>query len=75
MALSSSLKFGFVDWTNNEPRAKEDLLVLQSLLVSRLLNAIDLEAKTLLPRYKNAKKLLDNLHERFSQTDGPKVQQ
>ncbi|KAL2926456.1 Reticulon-1 [Bienertia sinuspersici] len=44
------------------------------MLVPWLMNTIDPEVKSMLPKYENAKKLWDDLHERFCLVNGPRIQ-
>ena len=70
MALESRRrKYGFVDSTYTKPKSPctaEDWRVLQSTMVSSILNTIEKEVKSLLPRYKNAKDLWDALRKKFT---------
>ncbi|XP_021753632.1 uncharacterized protein LOC110719025 [Chenopodium quinoa] len=77
VALSSRRKFGFLDGTITDcipPAIKEDWVVIHCMLVSWLMNTIDPEVKSLLSNYDNAKRLWDDLHERFCVINGPRIQ-
>ncbi|XP_074287747.1 uncharacterized protein LOC141612899 [Silene latifolia] len=76
VALRSRRKFGFLDGSIEGPKApfnKDDFETVHCMLVSWLMNTIDPEVKSLLSNYDNAKKLWDDLHERFSLVDGPRI--
>ncbi|KAM6562322.1 hypothetical protein CsatB_022320 [Cannabis sativa] len=78
VALSSRRKFGFLDGTIMDavpPATKEDWFVVHCMLVSWLMNTIDPEVKSMLSNYDNAKRLWDDLHERFGVVNGPQIQQ
>ncbi|XP_074299240.1 uncharacterized protein LOC141630300 [Silene latifolia] len=45
------------------------------MLVAWLSHTISPEVRALLPKYKNAKKLWDDVHERFGVVDGSRIQQ
>lgn len=77
VALSSRRKFGFLDGTITAvvpPTTKEDWVVVHCMLVSWLMNTIDPEVKSMLSNYDNAKRLWDDLHERFCVVNGPQIQ-
>ncbi|KAJ8628127.1 hypothetical protein MRB53_021434 [Persea americana] len=78
VALSSRRKFGFLDGTINDlvpPCTKDDWVTIHCMLVSWLTNTIDPEVRSMLSNYDNAKRLWDDLHERFSVVNGPHIQQ
>lgn len=78
VALSSRRKFGFLDGTIVDavsPATKEDWIVVHCMLVSWLMNTIDPEVKSMLSNYDNAKRLWDDLHERFCVVNGPRIHQ
>ncbi|CAO2839261.1 unnamed protein product [Amaranthus hypochondriacus] len=78
VALSSRRKFGFLDGTIVDivsPATKEDWVVVHCMLVSWLMNTIDPEVKSMLSNYDNAKRLWDDLHERFCVVNGPRIHQ
>lgn len=78
VALSSRRKFGFLDGTIKDitpPATKEDWTTIHYMLVSWLTNTIDPEVKSMLSNYDNAKRLWDDLHERFCVINGPRIQQ
>ena len=71
-------KMGFLDGTYTEPKppcTKEDWDVIESMLMSWVLDTIDPEVRRVLPKYKTVKKLWDELKKKFSQADGPRIQQ
>ncbi|XP_074308836.1 uncharacterized protein LOC141643537 [Silene latifolia] len=77
-ALKDRRKYGFLNDAINEPKPPctlEDWEIVQSLLVSWLMNTITPEVKSLLTNYEDAKLLWDDLHERFDIIDGPRIQQ
>ncbi|XP_074265393.1 uncharacterized protein LOC141587825 [Silene latifolia] len=78
VALKSRRKFVFVNGTINEPKppcTTDDWETIQSMLVSWLTHTISSEVRALLPKYKNAKRLWDDLHDRFGVVDGSRIQQ
>ncbi|KAJ8634413.1 hypothetical protein MRB53_027749 [Persea americana] len=78
VALSSRRKFGFLDGTITDPVppcTKDDWVTIHCMLVSWLTNTIDPEVRSMLSNYDNAKRLWDDLHERFSVVNGPRIQQ
>lgn len=78
VALSSRRKFGFLDGSIMDvvsPATKEDWVVVHYMLVSWLMNTIDPEVKSMLSNYDNAKRLWDDLHERFRVVNGPRIHQ
>ncbi|KAJ8626232.1 hypothetical protein MRB53_019539 [Persea americana] len=78
VSLSSRRKFGFLDGSIQSfapPVTRDDLIAIQCMLVSWIMNTIDPEVKSLLSNYDNAKLLWDDLNERFSVVNGPRIQQ
>ncbi|XP_021746757.1 uncharacterized protein LOC110712595 [Chenopodium quinoa] len=78
IALSSRREFGFLDGTITSyapPCTKDDWVTIHCMLVSWLMNTIDPEVRTMLSNYVNAKKLWDDLQERFGLVNGPRIQQ
>ncbi|XP_074305508.1 uncharacterized protein LOC141640724 [Silene latifolia] len=78
VALKSRRKYVFVNGTINEPKApctQDDWETIHSMLVSWLSHTISSEVRSLLPKYENAKRLWDDMHERFSVVDGSRIQQ
>lgn len=76
--LMARRKFGFINGAIRSPTppcTEEDWLTIHSMLVSWLLNTIDLEVKSTLPKYDNAHMLWTDLHERYSIVNGPRIQQ
>ncbi|XP_074293772.1 uncharacterized protein LOC141620927 [Silene latifolia] len=78
VALKSRRKFVFVNGTITEPKppcTTDDWETIHSMLVSWLSHTISPEVRALLPKYKNAKRLWDDLHDRFGVVDGSRIQQ
>ncbi|XP_075503996.1 uncharacterized protein LOC142541332 [Primulina tabacum] len=78
VALSSRRKFGFLNGTITDivpPCTNDDWVTIQCMLVSWLMNTIDPEVRSMLSNYDNAKRLWDDLHERFSVVNGPRIHQ
>ncbi|XP_075489647.1 uncharacterized protein LOC142528484 [Primulina tabacum] len=78
VALSSRCKFGFLNGTITDivpPCTKDDWVTIQCMLVSWLTNTIDPEVRSMLSNYDDAKRLWDDLHERFSIVNGPRIHQ
>ncbi|XP_074301329.1 uncharacterized protein LOC141632709 [Silene latifolia] len=76
-ALKARRKFGLLNDTINEPKppcTPEDWDTVQALLVSWLMNTIEPEVKALLPNYEIPKLLWDDINDRFSIVDGPRIQ-
>ncbi|KAK9750319.1 hypothetical protein RND81_02G187300 [Saponaria officinalis] len=68
-ALRSLRKFGFLNGTIKSleaPATQDDWETVHCMLVSWLMNTIDPEVKSFLSNYDDAKRLWDDLHERFS---------
>ena len=77
-ALRARRKFGFLDGTYTTPTppcTNDDWWTIQSMLVSWLMNTIDPEVKSTLSHYDDAYLLWKHLKERFSDVNGPRVQQ
>ncbi|CAH9133140.1 unnamed protein product [Cuscuta epithymum] len=78
LALRARRKFVFVNGVINEPQppcTEEDWLTIHSMLVSWILNTISPEVKLTLSKFDDAKLLWNDLKERFSVVDGPKIYQ
>lgn len=78
VSLSSRRKFGFLDGSIRcfaPPVTRDDWVTIQCMLVSWIMNTIDPEVQSLLSNYDNAKLLWDDLNERFSVVNGPRIQQ
>lgn len=78
VSLSSRRKFGFLDGSIRSfapPVTRDDWVTIQCMLVSWIMNTIDPEVQSLLSNYDNAKLLWDDLNERFSVVNGPRIQQ
>lgn len=78
LALTSRRKYGFLDGTISTwvtPCTKEDWNTIQCMLVSWITNTIHPEVLSMLSKYDNAKRLWDDLHERFSVINGPRIHQ
>ena len=78
IALRSRRKFGVLDGTVTTfepPCTKDDWMMVHCMLVSWLMNTIDAEVKSMLSNYEDAKKLWDDLNERFCIVNGPGIHQ
>ncbi|XP_074301613.1 uncharacterized protein LOC141633015 [Silene latifolia] len=78
VALKSRRKYVFVNGTINEPKppcSDDDWETIHSMLVSWLSRTISDEVRALLPKFENAKRLWDALHERFAVVDGSRIHQ
>ncbi|CAH9096288.1 unnamed protein product [Cuscuta epithymum] len=78
LALRARRKFVFVNGVINEPVppcTEEDWLTIHSMLVSWIMNVISPEVKLTLSKFDDAKLLWNDLKERFSVIDGPKIYQ
>ncbi|KAL6576051.1 hypothetical protein OROHE_000522 [Orobanche hederae] len=77
-ALQARRKFGFLDGTITSPEppcTQSDWTTIHAMLVSWIMNTIAPEVKITLSKYKDAKRLWDNLKERFALVNGPRIQQ
>ncbi|CAH9134222.1 unnamed protein product [Cuscuta epithymum] len=78
LALRARRKYGFVDGTITKPKppcTEDDWITIHSMLVSWILNTISADVKNTMSMYDNAQALWDDLRERFSAVDGPKLHQ
>ena len=78
MDLQARRKFVFLNGTITAPSSpctQDDWDTLRAMLISWLMNTINLEIKATLSRYKDAKRLWDTLRSRFSIVNGPRIQQ
>ncbi|CAH9105980.1 unnamed protein product [Cuscuta epithymum] len=78
LALRARRKYVFVDGSIDKPAppcTEEDWLTIHSMIVSWLLNTISPEVKSTLSRYENGARLWNDLKERFSSVDGPRIHQ
>ena len=78
-ALRARKKFGFIDGTikhlSKTDKDDEDWWMINSLLVSWIRNTIELSLRSTISHVEVAKALWDDLQERFSIANGPRVQQ
>ncbi|KAK9714575.1 hypothetical protein RND81_06G104700 [Saponaria officinalis] len=78
VSLLSRRKFGFLDGTISDPIppcTKEDWTTIHCMLVSWIFNTITPEVRSMLSNYDNANILWDDLNERFSVVNRPRIQQ
>ncbi|XP_074267326.1 uncharacterized protein LOC141590654 [Silene latifolia] len=76
-ALKARRKFVFLDGSITAPQSpctKDDWETLHAMLIAWLMNLIEPEVKRMLSNYDNAKRLWDDLHDRFDVVDGSKIQ-
>nr|GMD68582.1 retrovirus-related Pol polyprotein from transposon TNT 1-94 [Ipomoea batatas] len=78
-SLRARRKWGFVEGTIPEPDKEssvyDDWWTVQSMLVSWIRNTIDSDLRTTISHMENAKDLWDDIKERFSVANGPRIQQ
>nr|GMD79582.1 retrovirus-related Pol polyprotein from transposon TNT 1-94 [Ipomoea batatas] len=78
-SLRARRKWGFVEGTIPEPDKEssvyDDWRTVQSMLVSWIRNTIDSDLRTTISHMENAKDLWDDIKERFSVANGPRIQQ
>ncbi|XP_021755079.1 uncharacterized protein LOC110720366 isoform X2 [Chenopodium quinoa] len=77
-ALEARRKFDFLDGTINKPSppcTKSDWTTINAMLISWITNTIDPQLKSSLSKFREAKPFWDHLKQRFSQTNGPRIQQ
>nr|GMD66482.1 retrovirus-related Pol polyprotein from transposon TNT 1-94 [Ipomoea batatas] len=78
-SLRARRKCGFVEGTIPEPDKEssvyDDWWTVQSMLVSWIRNTIDSDLRTTISHMENAKDLWDDIKERFSVANGPRIQQ
>ncbi|XP_017415208.2 uncharacterized protein LOC108326303 isoform X5 [Vigna angularis] len=79
ISLRARRKWGFIDGTHTEPETDtskiEDWWTIQSMLVSWILNTIEPNLRSTIAYMENAKDLWDDIKERFSIVNGPRIQQ
>ncbi|XP_073051665.1 uncharacterized protein [Primulina eburnea] len=78
-ALRAKKKFGFIDGSVKEPpddsTEQEDWWTVNSMLVSWILNTIEPALRSTITYMEIAKELWDDIKERLSVGNGPRVQQ
>lgn len=78
-SLRARRKWGFVEGTvkkpNEESPEMEDWWTVQSMVVSWILNTIEASLRSTISYMENAKELWDDIKERFSVANGPRIQQ
>nr|GLL36432.1 hypothetical protein TSUD_144220 [Ipomoea trifida] len=78
-SLRARRKWGFVEGTIPEPDKEssvyDDWWTVQSMLVSWIRNTIDSDLRTTISHMENSKDLWDDIKERFSVANGPRIQQ
>ncbi|KAJ1423125.1 Retrotransposon gag domain [Sesbania bispinosa] len=79
ISLRARRKWGFVDGTHERPNdgapEMEDWWTVQSMLVSWILNAIEPTLRSTVTYAENAKELWEDIRDRFSVVNGPRIQQ
>lgn len=79
ISLRARRKWGFLDGTSKEPGRDapemEDWWTVQSMIVSWILNTIEPTLRSTMTYVENAKDLWEDIKERFSVTNGPRIQQ
>ncbi|KAJ1399233.1 Retrotransposon gag domain [Sesbania bispinosa] len=77
--LHAQRKWGFIDGTYKQPDEDapemEDWWTVQSMLVSWILNAIEPTLRSTVTYVENAKELSEDIRDRFSVVNGPRIQQ
>ncbi|PNX77603.1 hypothetical protein L195_g033571 [Trifolium pratense] len=78
-SLTARRKWGFIDGTIKKleegSSIMEDWLTVQAMLVSWILNTIEPTLRTTISYFETAKELWDDIKERFSIGNGPRIQQ
>nr|GLL46085.1 copia protein (gag-int-pol protein) [Ipomoea trifida] len=78
-SLRARRKWGFVEGTILEPKPEsieyEDWWTVQSMLVSWIRNTIELELRSTISHMEDAKDLWNDIKERFSVPNGPRIHQ
>ncbi|CAJ2634039.1 unnamed protein product [Trifolium pratense] len=78
-SLRARRKWGFVDGTIKKPKEDsseiEDWWTVQSMVVSWILNTIEASLRSTISYMENAKELWDDIKERLSIANGPRIQQ
>ncbi|XP_021756646.1 uncharacterized protein LOC110721766 [Chenopodium quinoa] len=78
LSFESRRKFGFVDGTISKPTEKKKMLdwdMMNSMLVSWILRAIEPKLAASIPSFDEAKRLWDYLEKRYCEASGPCLQQ
>lgn len=79
MSLRARRKWGFVKGTIEAPKKgtseMEDWWTVQSMLVSWILNTIESSLRSTISYKENAKDVWEDIKERFSVVNGPRIQQ
>ncbi|GAU48759.1 hypothetical protein TSUD_281100 [Trifolium subterraneum] len=78
-SLRARRKWGFVEGTIKKPEESspemEDWWTVQSMVVSWILNTIETSLRSTISYMENAKELWDDIKERLSVANGPRIQQ
>ncbi|XP_072063916.1 uncharacterized protein [Arachis hypogaea] len=79
ISLRARRKWGFIDGTHTEPGKDatefEDWWIVQSMIVSWILNTIEPSLRATVAYAENPKTLWEDIKERFSVVNGPRIQQ
>ncbi|KAJ1419097.1 Retrotransposon gag domain [Sesbania bispinosa] len=79
ISLRARRKWGFIDGTHKQrdedPPEMEDWWTVQSMLVSWILNVIELTLRSTVTYVENANELWEDIRDRFSVVNGPRIQQ
>ena len=79
VSLRARRKWGFLDGTHKQPEddapEMEDWWTVQSMLVSWILNTIEPNLRSTITYVENVKDLWEDIKERFSVVNGPRIQQ
>lgn len=79
ISLRARRKWGFIDGTIKKPEEgssiMEDWWTVQAMLVSWILNTVEPTLRTTISYLETAKELWDDIKERFSVVNGPRIQQ
>lgn len=78
-SLRARRKWGFIEGSHTQPEEGssqiEDWWTVQSMLVSWILNTVEPSLRSTMTYMENAKDLWDDIKERFSVVNGPRIQQ
>jgi hypothetical protein len=78
-SLRARRKWGFIDGTIKQPEEGspeiEDWWTVQSMLVSWILNTIELNLRSTISYFENAKDFWGDIKDRLSVVNGPRIQQ
>ncbi|PNX87496.1 hypothetical protein L195_g043585 [Trifolium pratense] len=78
-SLRARRKWGFIDGAITQPEDGspeiEDWWTVQSMLVSWILNTIEPSLRSTITYFENAKELWEDIKDRFSVVNGPRIQQ